>query len=350
MKHLSRLQATVGLAAGTALVLAACSSTDTDAETSAEASEETMEMTTVRFTLDWTPNTNHTGLFVADELGYFEDAGIDLEILPYNSASASTLIDGGSAEFGITGEGSLLYAKAAGAGVVSAMSVLQHEVVAIAVSAERDDIESPADLDGMIYGGFGTPTEDLVNQTVITTAGGEGTFESVILGSTAYEALYAGDVDFTQSFVTWEGIEAELRGTPMKDFFPSDYGFPDQYSIVIAGSEAWIEENPEAAAAFIQALQAGYEYSAENPEEAAHILIDANSEVLTEEELVVESQKVMAESLLYDDNGEVGTQTEQMWADLGSYYYENGLLTDVDGNVLTEEPDWTTYFTDDLIG
>ncbi|WP_083979675.1 ABC transporter substrate-binding protein [Demequina salsinemoris] len=351
MMHPRRTHATVGLAASSLLVLAGCSSTDaaeTDASSDASTGSDSTELTTVRFTLDWTPNTNHTGLYVAIANGYFEDAGIDVEVLPYNSSSAETLIDAGSAEFGITGEGGLLYAHAAGGDVVSVMSVLQHEATALSVSADSD-FTSPADLDGTTYGGFGTATEDAVNAAVIQAAGGTGDYDSVILGTTAYEALYSGDVDFTQAFVTWEGIEADLQGTPMNYFYPTDYGFPDEYSIVVAGSESWIEENPEAAAAFVQALQEGYEYAAENPDEAAQILIDANPDVLTEEDLVLQSQEMISADYLLDDNGEVGTQTEAMWADLGAFYYENGLLADADGNALTEEPDWTEFYDADLV-
>lgn len=351
MKHLSRLQATVGLAAGTALVLAACSSTDaTDAETSAEASgSETTETTTVRFALDWTPNTNHTGLYVALAEGYFEDAGIELEILPYNATSPDTLVDAGTAEFGISFEASVLFSKSAGADITSVMSVLQHTATAIGVRADNDAIQSPADLDGTIYGGFGAPDEAPTMAAVIQGAGGEGVFESVILGTSAYEALYAGDVDFTVPFIAWEGIEAELRGEPMKFFAPTDYGFPDQYNVVVVGNESWIAENPDVAAAFVQALQEGYEYAAANPEESAAILMEQNSDVLTEEELVVQSQEMLSADFYTDDEGLVGTQTEAMWADFGSFYYEAGLLADADGNVLTEEPDWTTFFTTELI-
>ncbi|WNM24070.1 ABC transporter substrate-binding protein [Demequina capsici] len=348
MKHTRRLQATVGLAASSMLVLAGCSSTDA-ATTDTASDGSTAAMTTVRFTLDWTPNTNHTGLYVAIANGYFKDAGIDVEVLPYNSSSAETLIDAGSAEFGITSEGGLLYAHAAGGDVVSVMSVLQHGATALSISADRTDITSPADLDGTVYGGFGTPTEDAVNKAVIQAAGGTGDYSSVILGTSAYEALYSGDVDFTQAFVTWEGIEADLQGTPMSYFYPTDYGFPDEYSIVVAGSESWIAANPEAASAFVGALQKGYEYAAENPDEAAQILIDQNPDVLTEPELVTKSQELISSDYLLDADGAVGTQTASMWSDLGSFYFDNGLLADADGNVLTEEPDWSGFYTNDLI-
>ncbi|WP_234996359.1 ABC transporter substrate-binding protein [Demequina sp. NBRC 110054] len=352
MMHPRRTYATVGLAASSLLVLAGCSSTDaseTDASTDSSASTETTEPTAVSFALDWTPNTNHTGLYVALAEGYFEDAGLDVEVLPYNSSSPDTLVDAGTADFGISFESSMLFSKSAGAGIVSVMSVLQHTSTAIGVRADNDDIQSPADLDGLTYGGFGAVDEEPTMQAIIQGAGGTGEFESVVLGTSAYEALYSGDVDFTVPFVAWEGIEAELRGEPMKYFYATDYGFPDQYNVIVIGNESWIEENPDAAAAFVQALQEGYEYAAANPDEAAQILMDENPDVLTEEELVTLSQEMLSADYLLDDSGAVGTQTEEMWADLGSFYYDAGLLADADGNVLTEEPDWTSFYTTDLI-
>lgn len=42
--------------------------------------QEGKELEKITFVLDWTPNTNHTGLYVAEEKGYFEDAGLDVRL------------------------------------------------------------------------------------------------------------------------------------------------------------------------------------------------------------------------------------------------------------------------------
>ena len=69
-----------------------------------------------------------------------------------------------------------------------------------------------------------------------------------MLGTAAYEALYAGQVDFTEPFVAWEGIEAELRGQPLKTFAYTDYGFPDAYSVILIGNSPWLAQHPDLAA------------------------------------------------------------------------------------------------------
>ena len=114
---------------------------------------------TIRFALDWTPNTNHTGLFVAQQKGWFTDAGLDVQILPYNSTPPDTLVDSGNAEFGVSFQSSSVFAKAAGAQTVSVMAPLQHWATGIAVRADRPDITRPRDLDGKVYAGFGSGEE-----------------------------------------------------------------------------------------------------------------------------------------------------------------------------------------------
>ena len=218
----------------------------------------------------WTgrPNTNHTGLFVAQQEGWFRAAGLDVEFLPYNNASPDTLVSSGAAEFGISFQDSFTVSKAAGADITSVMAVLQHWATQIAVRADRTDITSPKDLDGKVYGGFGAAYEEPKMRAVIRGAGGAGNFTTVVLGTAAYEALYAGQVDFTEPFIAWEGIEAELRGQPLKTFSYTDFGFPDAYSVMLIGNSPWLAQHPDLAAAFVQAAQRGYQLAADDPDRA----------------------------------------------------------------------------------
>ena len=125
----------------------------------AVASASAGPLGTVRLALDWTPNTNHTGFFVAAANGWYEDAGVDLQILPYASTTPEALIAAGQAECGISFQDALTFAAAAGAPVVSVMAILQHTAQEIAVLASSD-ITRPRDLDGRTYAGFGYPNEE----------------------------------------------------------------------------------------------------------------------------------------------------------------------------------------------
>lgn len=302
--------------------------------------------TTIRVALDWTPNTNHTGLFVAQQEGWFRDAGLDVQILPYNSTSPDTLVGSGAAEFGIGFQNSFTFSKAAGADIVSVLAILQHWGSDIAVRADRTDITSPKDLDGKVYGGFGDPGEVPKMSAVIKDAGGKGTFSTVVLGTSAYEALYSGQVDFTEPFVAWEGIEAQLRNEPLKTFAYTDYGFPDAYGVLLEGNAGWLAAHPDVATKFVQAVQRGYQLAADDPATAAKLLMDANPGAFTDPELVNRSQQLLAQQFMKDPSGRVGTQTLAQWSGFSGFLFDSGALVDAAGKPLTTRPDFATWFTD----
>jgi ABC-type nitrate/sulfonate/bicarbonate transport system substrate-binding protein len=305
--------------------------------------------TPIRVALDWTPNTNHTGLFVAQQEGWFRQAGLDVQFLPYNNTPPDTLVGSGAADFGISFQDQFTYAKGAGADEVSVMAILQHWATQIAVRADRADITSPKDLDGKTYGGFGAAYEVPKMQAVIKAAGGTGQFKSVILGTAAYEALYAGQVDFTEPFVTWEGIEAQLRGQPLKTFDYTDYGFPDAYSVLLVGNGTWLGAHPDQARAFVQAVQRGYQLAADDPATGAELLQKANPGAFPEPELVERSQRMLSESYLRDGTGKVGPQTAEQWAGFSGFLVDTGTVTGPDGKPLTARPDFGTWFTNEYL-
>lgn len=305
--------------------------------------------TSIRVALDWTPNTNHTGLFVAQQLGWFTEAGLDVQFLPYNNTSPDLLVGSGAAEFGISFQDSFTAARAAGADLTSVMAILQHWAAELAVRADRADIRSPADLDGKTYGGFGSPYEEPKIRTVIAHAGGRGEFRTVMLGTAAYEALYAGEVDFTSAFVAWEGIEAELRGRPLRTFAFTDYGVPDAYSVLLVGNSTWLREHPDAARAFVQAVQRGYQLAADDPATGAALLMQANPGAFTVPELVERSQRMLAERYLRDESGRVGHQTLEKWSGLSGFLVGTGLISGPDGRPVAHAPDVASWFTNDYL-
>ncbi len=330
----SRILAALG--AVTALLLAGCGGGATEGGSGGEP---------IRIALDWTPNTNHTGLFVAQQEGWFREAGLDVQVLPYNNTSPDTLVSSGAAQFGISFQDSFTFSKAAGADITSVMAVLQHWATQIAVRADRTDITSPRDLDGKTYGGFGAAYEEPKMRAVIQADGGTGTFETVVLGTAAYEALYAGEVDFTEPFVAWEGIEADLRGQPLKTFSYTDHGFPDAYNVLLVGNTPWLQANPDLAARFVQAAQRGYQLAADDPARGAQLLTDANPGAFTEPELVSRSQEMLAAEYLRDENGRVGPQTLEKWSGYSGWVFDSGALTGPDGAPLAQRPDFSTWFT-----
>lgn len=303
----------------------------------------------IRVALDWTPNTNHIGLFAAQQAGWFRDAGLDVEFLPYNATSPDTLVGSGAADFGISFQSSFTYSRAAGADLTSVMAILQHWATAIAVRADRADIRSPRDLDGKVYAGFGEPGEVPKMQAVIKADGGRGEFRTEVLNTAAYEALYAGEADFTEPFLHVEGIEAQLRDEPLRTFSYTDYGFPDAYNVLLVGNSTWLRENPERARAFVQAAQRGYALAAERPAEAARMLKEANPAAFTDEALVDRGAEMMARRYLRDEQGRVGFQTRQRWAGFSGFLYDTGTVVGPDGAPVRAKPDFSTWFTNEYL-
>lgn len=308
-------------------------------------------LTTVSFALDWAPNTNHIGVYVADELGYFEEAGLEVSILPYGSASSPQLVSAGEADFGIGGQANVQTARTVGLDVVSVFRVTQTDTGRLVALGDRDDVDRPADLDGLVFGGFGAPLYSALAAATIRGDGGTGEFDEVVLDTGAYEALSQGRIDFTLSVATWEDIQTELDGHPYRAFRYQDYGIPQQQSTGIISSDAYLAEHPEEAAAFVRAVQRGYEYAVEHPDEAAEILIAANPDTLgAAAELVHRSAQLMATNGYFTIEGrEIGEADPQAWDEFGAFLVDGGFLTDAAGDVVTTAPDWSQYYTDDLL-
>src|SRR4029079_12178643 len=148
--------------------------------------------------------------YVAQAKGWYDEAGIALDVLAYGGPSPETILAPGQAECGISFQDSLTFAVAAGAPIRSVMAILQHTAQEIAV-LESSSITRPSQLDGKTYAGFGYPNEVPTLKAVIQHDGGSGTFDVVTLDTAAYDALYAKHADFVITFAAWEGIEAAER-------------------------------------------------------------------------------------------------------------------------------------------
>ena len=316
----------------------------------ASASASQPPLGTVRLALDWTPNTNHTGFYVAMASDWYADAGVDLKILPYGTTTPEALIAAGQAECGISFQDALTFAAAAGAPIVSVMAILQHTGQEIAVLA-ASDITRPRALDGRTYAGFGYPNEEPTLRSVIKADGGTGKFKTVTLDTAAYEALYAKRADFVITFAAWEGIEAAERHIDLRTFAFGDYGFPDFYQVVLACDSRWLARQPDLARAFVAATVRGFALAADDPDRAAAILVAQNPGVFDgNPDLPLASQRFLASGgFLRDKDGNVGAQTLAQWQGYSGFLFEQGLLAGPDGKPLTVAPDYAALFTDDFL-
>lgn len=303
----------------------------------------------VTVALDWTVNTNHIGLFVARDKGFYAEAGLQAEILPYGDTGAGTLVANHIADFGIAGAG-FFTQRAAGADLKAVYAVVQAETGRLVFNAARSDIKSPKNLDGLTYGGFGSAWENTLISTMIRHDGGKGNFETVTLGTSAYEALANGSVDFTLEVSTWEGVQAALQGVKQRTFRYADYGVPDEHTTFIASSDAFLSANPKAASAFIEATLRGYQFAVDHPQEAGDLLIASNKDALTDPALIHASLKMLVDGhFLRSQSGVIGTIDKAKIEAMGAYLFTAGILRDADGKALKERPDFEGYFSNEYL-
>lgn len=311
-----------------------------------QASAQEQEPVKLNVALDWTVNTNHIGMFIARDQGFYKEAGLDVTILPYSDTSAGVLVANGVADFGVLSSLGLFTQRSAGADLVGTYAVVQHETGRLVFNDDRHDIQSPKDLDGKIYAGFGTNWERKLIETLIRNDGGKGEFEIVTLGTSAYEALANRAVDFTLEIATWEGVKNQLDGLKQRAFRYTDYGVPDQHTTLIASNGKYLAANPEQARAFIAATRRGYAFAVDKPEEAADILIRGNQDVLTEDRLIRASLKALIDGhFLRDTDGTVGKMRPEMMVALGAFLFQADVLYDENGELIKEQPDFSNYFT-----
>jgi ABC-type nitrate/sulfonate/bicarbonate transport system substrate-binding protein len=217
-------------------------------------------------------------------------------------------------------------------------------------NGERQDIQRPADLDGKIYAGFGSAWEEALISTIIRNDGGEGTFDTVTLGTSAYEALANGRVDFTLEVSTWEGVNSVLLNRPQRAFRYADYGVPDQHTTFLGGNGTWLAANPDTARAFVQAAQRGYDFAANNPAAAADILIAQTAGMMSNPDLVRASMDALVDGGYLQDPGEpVGLIDNEMFTNITRFLFEAGIMRGEDGRPLTQMPDVSAWFTNDYL-
>ncbi|HWJ79419.1 MAG TPA: ABC transporter substrate-binding protein [Niallia sp.] len=301
----------------TLLVLTSCSNSTTP---SSEKSKKT-----VTVVLDWTANTNHTGLYVAKEKGYFKDNGLNVEIITPGESSADALVAAGKAEFGISYQENITQARTEGVPLVSIAAIIQHNTSGFASPIEKN-IQSPKDFEGKTYGAFGSEVEKGVLNSLMNIDGGNvKNIDFLNIGNTDYFTAIKQNIDFAWIYYGWTGVEAELRGEKLNMIYLTDYSENlDYYTPVLATNEKLIQSNPTLIKSFVQAVSKGYEYSIQSPDEAATILLKAEPDL--DKDLVKKSQEWLA-SKYQDDADHWGMQKLSVWENYANWMYDNKLLS-----------------------
>lgn len=266
-----------------------------------EESKEKKEVTKLTFVLDYTPNTNHTGIYVAQKLGYFKEEGLDVTIMQPPEDGAPALVASGNAQFGVDYQDTIgpAFAKENPLPVTNIAALIQHNTSGL-ISLKENPVSRPKDLEGKTYASWGMPIEQAMVRDVIKKDGGDPEKLKIITANAAsIFSMKGSDYQTIWVFYAWDGIAAKVKKIdsvyfPFRDFNPAF----DYYTPTLIANNAYLKDHPEIAKAFLRAVQKGYEYAIKNPEKAADILLEQAPEL--DRDVVVESQKYLADKYIDD--------------------------------------------------
>ena len=277
----------------------------------------------IKIVLDWVPNTNHTGLYVAKDLGYFKEEGLDVEIVQPPEGSTTALIGAGGAEFGISFQDTLAksFAKENPVPVTAVAAILQHNTSGI-ISLKEKGIDSPKKLEGKKYATWEDNIEQAILKKLVTDD--KGDFSKVKLIPYTITDVVTGlktDVDAVWVYYAWDGIATKRAGLQTNFLKIRDYAKElDYYSPVIIANNDFLKKNPEIAKKVLKAIKKGYEYAMKNPEKSAKILVKNSPEL--DINLVTDSQKWISKEY-QSDAKEWGIIDGNRWNRFYEWLYKN---------------------------
>jgi putative hydroxymethylpyrimidine transport system substrate-binding protein len=258
-----------------------------------EKSEDTTGRTeALSLTLDFYPNPDHAGIYMAQKLGYFEEAGLDVEIqTPSDPAAPLKLLAAGRTDLAISYEPEIVLAHEQGLDV-QAVAALVNRPLTSMIWLKKSGIKGVGDLRGKTIATAGIPYQDAYLKTILARAKlSPSDVKTVNVGFGLLPALLGGKAQaMLGGFSNVEGVDLRLRGSDPVVTPVDKLGVPTYDELVLAAQGKRLREDPQAIRLFIAALARGTAAAASNPQAAAKALLEANPDLdpkLTKAELGV---------------------------------------------------------------
>ncbi len=289
-----------------------------------KSTKTTIQKQKITILLDWFPNTNHTGLYVAKEKGYFAKENLEVSILQPGEGENNQIVAAGKADFGISSQESVIQARVAGIPLVSIAAIIQHNTSAFA-SLEKNNIKTVKDFENKRYGGWGSPIEETVIKAVMNEVGADySKVKNITIGETDFFKTIGRDSDFQWIFYGWDGVEAKRRGIKLNTIMLKNLNpILDYYTPIIVTNENHVKNQKKLVSKFMKAVVQGYEFSINNPSEASQILIKSAPEL--NPELVKQSQVYLSQEY-QSDAKKWGIQREEVWKRYAKWMSDQKLI------------------------
>ncbi|MDX6608393.1 MAG: putative hydroxymethylpyrimidine transport system substrate-binding protein [Solirubrobacterales bacterium] len=266
-----------------ALGLSACG------EKSEDVTGETESLT---LTLDFFPNPDHVGIYMAQKLGYFKEAGLNVNLqTPSDPAAPIKLVATGRSDLAISYEPEVLLAHEQGLDV-QAVAALVNRPLTSMIWLKKSRIGGVGGLRGKTIATAGIPYQDAYLKTILARAKLKPSdVTAVNVGFGLLPALLGGRAQaMLGGFSNIEGVDLRLRGKEPIVTPVDKLGVPTYDELVLVAQRKRLEEDPQAIRLFIAALARGTAAAASNPKAAAKTLLEANPDLdpkLTKAELAV---------------------------------------------------------------
>jgi len=287
-------------------------------------------MEKISLALDWTPNINHIGFFVAKEKEFYAQEGIEVALISPSeddySVTPAKKVELGKADFALCPMESILsYRTKETPFDLQAIAAIYQEDLSAIVCMKSSGISSPKQLDGKSYASYQAKYEDEIVKQMIINDGGQGTIEITYprkLG--IWETIIKDQYDSTWVFMNWEGVQAKSKGFELTAFKMDDFGVPYSYSPVIAASEKRALLRGATYKKFLKASKKGFLYTLENKKEAAELLTEFVSK--SDSDIDLEAA-IQASADAFGDQSTWGKMNQENVKKYLDWIYEKGLET-----------------------
>ena len=315
----------IALAAAVALVpalVAGCGGGD-DA---APASSTAAAVEDVSLALDWFPNADHAGIYVAKAKGLDTQAGADIApSVPSDPTTTLTAVAAGKKDLAITYAPELLIARSKGVPVKAVGAIAQVPLNSIMARSDRG-IERPRDLEGKVVGIAGVPSDRALLDTVVAADGGDPSkVTTKVVGYSLAPSLAAGKVDAViGAYWNIEGPDLRMKDVPVTVMKLDDHGVPRYDELVLVASEDAIRDKPAALRAALAGIAAGQSAAVADAGAAVAALEKANPDIAKK---VLPAQVSDTIPALVPEGSAPLRMDAAQWEALATWMREKGLLT-----------------------